>query len=98
MGNMIRCGKCGSQHYRNDPCPDDKPRKRMFKFDGESYCMIHCRPNSDVVQMTSNIGDKDVADRMADIITVNGGHVFRIVTAKVLIAALELIKKRERTA
>jgi len=23
MGDMIRCGKCGTHHYRNDPCPDE---------------------------------------------------------------------------
>jgi len=23
MGDMIRCPKCRTFHYRNDPCPDD---------------------------------------------------------------------------
>jgi hypothetical protein len=22
MGDMIRCPRCGTWHYRNDPCPD----------------------------------------------------------------------------
>ena len=25
MGDMIRHAKCGTYHYRNDPCPDDGP-------------------------------------------------------------------------
>jgi hypothetical protein len=27
MGDMIRCNKCKTHHYRNDPCPDDEPRQ-----------------------------------------------------------------------
>lgn len=65
----------------------------MFKFDGNRYCMIHCRPNSDVVQVTSNISDEVVANMMADELRKQGGYVFRVVPANVLIAALELIKK-----
>jgi len=26
MGDMIRCPRCQTHHYRNDPCPDDEPR------------------------------------------------------------------------
>lgn len=29
MGDMIRCPKCATHHYRNDPCPDEEPRKRV---------------------------------------------------------------------
>lgn len=50
----------------------------------------------DVVQMTSNIADAEVAEMMADGIRKRGGHVFRAVPAGVLIAALELIKKPEQ--
>lgn len=64
----------------------------VFRFDGDAYCMIHCRPNSDVVQMTSNIADAEVGNMMADELRKRGGHVFRVVPANVLIAALELIK------
>ena len=32
MGDMIRCNKCKTHHYRNDPCPDyipaDPPKLR----------------------------------------------------------------------
>lgn len=26
MGDMIRCHRCGTHHYRNDPCPDFESR------------------------------------------------------------------------
>jgi len=30
MGDMIKCGRCCTFHYRNDPCPDEhQPAKRM---------------------------------------------------------------------
>ncbi len=28
MGNMIRCPKCGTHHYANDPCPDFEDRMK----------------------------------------------------------------------
>ena len=68
----------------------------VFRFDAESYCLIYCREHSDVVQMTSNIADAEVAEMMADGIRKRGGHVFRAVPAGVLVAALELIKKPEQ--
>lgn len=33
MGDMIRCPKCGTYHYRNDPCPDDV-RQRTYTTAG----------------------------------------------------------------
>jgi hypothetical protein len=34
MGDMIRCPKCATHHYRNDPCPDEpEPRKPINRFD-----------------------------------------------------------------
>ena len=65
----------------------------MTRFDGESYCVVHCRPNSDVVQMTSNISGRDLAVRIANEIRKQGGHVFRVAPAGVLVAALMFIKK-----
>ena len=64
----------------------------MFKFDGEAWCIIFCRANSDVVQMTSNLASEEVAVHMANSIKANEGYVFRVAQIKVLIAALELIK------
>lgn len=66
--------------------------KTVFKFDGESYCIIYCSENSDVVQMTSNVADAAVAAMMVEEMRKRGCHVFRAVPAGVLIAALELIK------
>lgn len=33
MGDMIRCGRCGSHHYRNDHCPDDERKNMSIDFD-----------------------------------------------------------------
>lgn len=64
----------------------------VFRFDHEAYCVVCCRENSDVVQMVSNLADKTVADMYADGIRNRGGHVFAVVSAGVLVAALDLIK------
>lgn len=65
----------------------------VFRFDAESYCVVYCRENSDVVQMTSNLADSEVAEMYADAIRKRGGHVFKSVPAGVLVAALELVKR-----
>ncbi len=64
----------------------------VFRFDGESWCVVFCRPNSDVVQMTSNIPDEECAISHVERLRADGYHVFRACPAGVLIAALELIK------
>lgn len=94
MGDIIRCARCRTHHYRNDGCPDDKPRK-VFRFDAESYCLIYCREHSDVVQVTSNIADAEVAEMMAYAIRKRGGHVIHSVPAGVLVAAIELVKSNQ---
>ena len=66
----------------------------LRRFDGESYCVIFCREHSDVVQMTSNLGGKEVAEMMVDAMKKRGDHVFKAVPAGVLVAALELIVKK----
>lgn len=39
MGDMIRCPKCATHHYRNDPCPDEEPRKNdVHNQSFEDYC------------------------------------------------------------
>ena len=63
----------------------------VFRFDGESWCVVFCRPNSDVVQMTSNIPDEECAISHVERLRADGYHVFRACPAGVLIAALELI-------
>jgi hypothetical protein len=63
----------------------------LIRFDAESWCIVHLRPNSDVVQMTSNVADRDVASRYVDAIERDGGHVFAAVPAGVLVAALQKI-------
>jgi len=66
----------------------------VFRFDRESFCVVFCRENSGVVQMTSNLPDKELAERCASMIRDRGGHVFSVVSAGVLIAALKLIKQK----
>ena len=63
-----------------------------FRFDHELYCVVFCRENSDVVQMVSNLASKTVAKMYADGIRNRGGHVFSVVSAGDLVAALHLVK------
>lgn len=70
----------------------------VFRFDADSYCMVHCRPNSDVVQMTSNIANVEVAEMMAEELKNRGGYVFHCVPAGVLVAALEMVKSNQQKA
>ena len=69
--------------------PDDT----VFRFDHETYCVVCCRENSDVVHVVSNLADKTVAEMYADGLRNRGGHVFAVVSAGVLIAALKLVKQ-----
>lgn len=75
-----------------------KEPEKVQRFDGDSFCVIYCRPNSDIVQMSSNIATEELAERMADYIREIGGFVFRVVQACVLIAALHLVKTSCRAA
>ncbi len=65
----------------------------IFRFEGDTFVCVHCRPNSGVVQMTSNLADAKVAKMYADGIRESGGHVFSILPAGTLVAALKLVKK-----
>ena len=78
----------------DEPALRQIPENIVFRFDHESYCVVCCRENSDVVQMVSNLADKTVAEMYADGIRNRGGHVFAVVSAGVLVAALELIKSK----
>lgn len=64
------------------------------RFDAESWVCVHCRPHSDVVQVTSNIADESTATLYADHLRAMGGHVFRCCKAGELVAATFLIKER----
>ncbi len=66
--------------------------KTVVRFDAEAFCVVYCREHSDVVQMTSNLADRTVADMYASAIKERGGHVFKVASAGVLVAALMLIK------
>ena len=70
----------------------DMDAEQVRRFDAESWVCVHCRPHSDVVQVTSNLADEDVADAYAAWITETNGHVFKVCKAGVLVAALKLIK------
>lgn len=63
----------------------------VFRFDADSWCVVHCRAHSDVVQMTSNLADEEIANQYAGLVRADGGHVFRVVQSGVLVAALGLI-------
>jgi hypothetical protein len=67
------------------------------RFDAESWVMVFCLKNCDVVRMTSNIADEHCAEMYANAIKEDGGHVFRICKAGELVAALKLIKGRDAT-
>lgn len=68
----------------------------VFRFDSNSYCIVFCAANSDVVQMTSNIATEELADRMVAEMRAGGCHVFHCVPAGILVAALHLIRAKER--
>ena len=68
--------------------------KTIQRFDADAWVCVHLLPNSNVVQMTSDLAGEHVAAMYADSVRERGGHVFRICTAGVLIAALELIKSK----
>lgn len=80
------------------PTLQQSPEGIVFRFDHESYCVVCCRENSDVVQMVSNLADRSVADMYADGVRNRGGHVFAVVPAGVLVAALHLIKPEKSSA
>lgn len=64
----------------------------VFRFDADSFVVVHCNENSGVVQMASNIADLTTAKMYAAGIRERGGHVFSVVPAGVLVAALKMVK------
>jgi hypothetical protein len=95
MSDMIRCHKCQTFHYGNDPCSHD-PETELVRFDAGTWVVVHLRPHSSVVQMASNIADETCAKRYAQQVELDGGHVFAVVSAGVLIGALQFIKPEAR--
>lgn len=86
-------------HGYSGPCPKPPlsvPKNEVRRFDAESWVCVHCRQNSDVVQVTSNIADEATAELYATAIKESGGFVFRICKAGVLVAALQLIVSRNQ--
>lgn len=69
---------------------------QVYRFDADGWCVVYCREHSDVVQMTSNLADEEIANKYAQMIRDDGGHVFRVVRAGVLVAALDLIHDPNR--
>ena len=43
MGDMLRCPKCSTFHYRNDPCPDDGDSRmpKQLKYMTEPELSAH---------------------------------------------------------
>ena len=67
-----------------------------IRFDADSYCIVHLRPNSDVVQMMSNVVDEKCAAMYCRELERQGGHVFAAVPAGVLVGALQYIRPGAR--
>ena len=65
----------------------------LVNFDNSSYCIVFCAKNSDVVQMTSNIATKEIAEQMRREMIQNGCHAFHCVPAGILVAALHLVNE-----
>ena len=69
-------------------------KTEVRRFDAEAWVCLHCRTNSDVVQMTSNIADEAAALKYAKVIRESGGLVIQVCKVGVLVAALQLIKSQ----
>lgn len=59
----------------------------------KSWVCIHMRPNSDVVQVASNLADKRVAEMYAENLEEIGGRVIAICSTVALILAIAEIKE-----
>lgn len=46
---------------RGDAVTNQACESEVIRFDAESWVVVHLRPHSDVVQVTSNIADEEVA-------------------------------------
>lgn len=66
-------------------------KNNVFRFDAEAWCVVHCPKGSALVQMTSNLASDKVANDYANAVRQDGGHVFRVMPAGVLVAALSMI-------
>lgn len=57
MGDMIRCGRCSTHHYRNDPCVESEVEPEVYCSQcgldstvdelrrNEGYCRMCCKQN-----------------------------------------------------
>ena len=54
---------------------------KRLKFDRSAWAVVFVRAQSDVLQMTSNFADGDVAKQYGDTIERQGGRVVAVVTA-----------------
>lgn len=59
-------------------------------FDASAYCIVYCQHESEVVQVHTNIFNKQKAEDMAEAIRRGGGIVFKALRAGQLIAALPI--------
>lgn len=65
----------------------------MIESADTSWVCVHMRPNSDVVQVTSNLADKQVAETYAESLEEIGGRVIAICSTVALILAVAEIKE-----
>lgn len=93
--DMIRCPRCQTYHYGNDPCAHE-PEPEYVRFDAESWVVVCLFPHSNTVQMSSNLANEESAKRYCRALELEGGHVFAAVKAGVLVAALMHIKTEAR--
>jgi hypothetical protein len=76
MGDMIKCGRCSTHHYRNDPCVEmdvepmcycpqcleDSTADELRRNEG--YCRLCCRQNRQ--ELDQHNAEFDRWDRMSD--------------------------------
>jgi hypothetical protein len=67
--------------------------KKRLSFDRSAWVVVYVRPQSDVLQMTSNLADGDVARRYGDTIERQGGRVVAVTTAGAIGDVLRGLRK-----
>ena len=70
-----------------------QPVKKRVSFDRSAWVVVYVRPQSDVLQMTSNLADGDVARRYGDTIERQGGRAVAVTTAGAIGDVLRGLRK-----
>ncbi|TXH16855.1 MAG: hypothetical protein E6R03_04860 [Hyphomicrobiaceae bacterium] len=70
-----------------------RTEKKPLRYDRSAWVCVYVRPGSDVLQMTSNLADAEVAQRYGDTIERSGGRVVAVTTAGELGDVLRGLRK-----